>query len=133
MKTSEKDIIEMGFIEVGSWHLDGNYKYGIDHQVGDSEERSLIFAFVSEDELKHLGYTGITLKKRMEEYRSHTNAIDTEGPVAEKIKDLLEQDKEVKIYVLTPSSKLKFYLIRELVPPWNPQGKKPSMEGVTGK
>ena len=136
MDRTEKDIIKIGFMEMGSWCLGGTRESGIDYNIKDSKEKLLIYAFTSADVLKYIGKSTITLKGRMEEYKGITEKH--EKRLADLIKGELENGKVVKIFMqpFPPDSDISLSekedsLIKKFDPPWNIQGRPVSIAGVT--
>lgn len=137
MGGSERDIIKIGFVEMGQWFLSKTCKSGIDYHIRDSEEKLLIYAFTSADMLRYIGKSTITLKGRMDEYKGITEKH--EKRLADLIKGELGNGKVVKIFILpfNPSdsnvslSEKEGSLIKKFDPPWNKQGRPVSIAGVT--
>ncbi len=137
MGKSEKDIIDIGFAEMGHWFSSKTYNSEIDYHVKDSKEKILIYAFTSENEVKYIGKTEITLDKRMYDYRSVANKKH-EGDMVKRIKKQLKEGEGVKIFMLPfpPDSDISLNekeksLTKKFDPPWNKQNRPPSTAGIT--
>jgi len=132
-------LIEIGFQCVGHWKLDGDrLVYELTSQM---KTPNVLYAFVSNGEVKYIGKTTQPLKGRMASYQNPGPTQSTNIKNNENIKMLLEADEAVDIFVL-PDSGLLHYggfhinlaagledgLISKISPPWNGKrtGKSPS-------
>lgn len=130
-------LLEIGFQCVGHWKLDDGRP--VCELTSQMKTPNVLYAFVSNGEIKYIGKTTQPLKGRMAGYQSPDPRQSTNIKNNENIKMLLEADEAVDIFVL-PDSGLLHYggfhlnlaagledgLISEISPPWNgkPGGKK---------
>ncbi len=126
-------LIEIGFQCVGHWKLDGGRP--VCELTSQMKTPNVLYAFVSNGEIKYIGKTTQPLKGRMYSYQNPGPTQSTNIKNNENIKMLLEADEAVDIFVL-PDTGLLHYggfhinlaagledsLIAEISPPWN--GKK---------
>jgi hypothetical protein len=108
MKTI-KDLEGVGFVKTGNWFLTNNES--IDFNLQDEYIKEILYAFVLneiEQEIIYIGKTIKTLKDRMNGYRKPGLSQNTNIRLNKIIKDLLNQQKEVFIYVFKNSEDLMF-------------------------
>ncbi len=127
-------ILNIGFINVGHWKLTNNIlKY---HLISHHTTKNVLYSFVSNGIIKYIGKTTMELSKRMYGYQNPGPSQSTNIRVNFKIKELLENEKHVDIFILTDNGLLKFgdfkinlaagledTLIFEINPGWNFSGK----------
>lgn len=102
MKTIE-DLLKIGFKKAGSWQLnpENRIKYVVENKYLILEH--LLYAFESDSIVRYIGITENTLKNRMSLYKSGHNeksSGSTNKKVYKQIKELLENKKDVNIYIL---------------------------------
>lgn len=128
-------LVNLGFKLAGNWILKIN---NIDFILNNFKKSTdILYAFVSANELKYLGKTTKTLESRMKGYRNPGPSQFTNIRINALIKNELEAEKEVLIYVLDASDLCEYMgykvslaaglediFIRELNPEWNFHGKK---------
>ncbi|BCO31183.1 hypothetical protein TspCOW1_12860 [Thiohalobacter sp. COW1] len=123
-------LIELGFECVGHWKLaDDRPVFELTNQVN---AKNVLYAFVSNGDIKYIGKTTQTLKGRMASYQNPGPSQSTNIKNNENIKTLLKAGEAVDIFVL-PDSGLLHYggfninlaagledsLISDISPPWN--------------
>jgi hypothetical protein len=98
-------LLEIGFEIVGNWEISKKDTSRIAHTISShSDLTDLIYAFVSDNQVKYIGMTDSTLKKRMDLYKSgkeNGTAGSTNKKVHTEILRLLKNQKKVDIYVLS--------------------------------
>lgn len=104
MNNMEK-LENIGFIKVGAWIRDSNLNHTITKHL---DERSLLYSFISDSEVIYIGKTADTLRNRMNGYRNAGKSQRTNTRVKEQILDLLQNKKEVDIYILIDNANLTF-------------------------
>ena len=106
-------LVELGFIEVGSWNLSVKNSERIDFIIKDEflGEQDLLYSFVCDETVYYVGKTDITLKSRMTNYKAGIktgSAGSTNKYVHDKVLNLIKNNKNVKIYILLDNSKLNY-------------------------
>lgn len=128
-------LLNIGFIPVGQWRLDINtIKYNL---TSNHSTSSVLYSFVSNGEIKYIGKTTMKLSQRMYGYQNPGPSQTTNLRVNSKIRDLLENDLPVEIFILIDNGLLRYgdfrinlaagledALIFEINPNWNLSGKK---------
>ncbi|WP_255069420.1 hypothetical protein [Lacihabitans sp. LS3-19] len=97
-------LTEIGFEKVGNWEISKKDTSVIEHTISSHSDRTdLIYAFVSDNQVKYIGMTDSTLHTRMGLYKSGKNASagSTNKKVYVEILSLLNSQKKVDIYVLS--------------------------------
>jgi len=127
------DLIRLeriGFLRAGGWTLkDENLAFELSLMAGATH---LLYAFVVGDDVKSVGKTTRTLKRRMRGYRKPSKTQRTNLRIHREIKRLLESGHTVDIFVLTNESPLQIGefrvnlaasleddIIEKLDPEWN--------------
>lgn len=116
---SVEKLIQKGFGKVGSWRIeDGRPKAELDAAAGSRE--GVLYAFVSESTVMHIGMTGNTLKERIDWYRNPDESQVTHVRVYPKLVQLLEEGVDVDIYADPRDlATRRKDLFDEFRPPWN--------------
>jgi len=123
-------LIEIGFQCVGHWKLDNGRP--VCELTSQMKTPNILYAFVSNGEIKYIGKTAQPLKGRMASYQNPGPTQSTNIKNNANIKTLLESDEAVDIFVL-PDNGLLHYggfhinlaagledsLISDISPPWN--------------
>ena len=124
-------LVDIGFVSVGSWTLNDEE---IEFDLLESHKMTtdVLYSFISNDEIKYIGKTKMKLSQRMYHYKKPGPTQSTNIRVNSKIKELLERDQYVKIYIRTFDGLLRFgnykinlaagledSLIDEIDPEWN--------------
>ena len=133
MENIEK-LENMGFRYVGEWKLENkNPKYNLSESANS---KNILYAFVCDKEVLYIGKSVRTLNERMYGYRNPGLTQTTNQKGNKKIKELLDQGKNIEIYIL-PDNGLLCYggfhvnlaagledsLVANLKPKWNETGK----------
>ncbi len=123
-------LLQIGFRSVGHWKLEnGNPIYELTALINT---QNILYAFISNGEVKYIGKTVQTLKRRMYGYQNPGPTQSTNIKNNEKIRQLLLDGEAVDIFAL-PDNGLLHYggfhinlaagledsLISELSPDWN--------------
>ncbi len=125
-----KRLVEIGFIRVGDWRLvSGRLVFGLDIAI---DSTNVLYAFVSDGEVRYIGKTTRTLPKRMQGYQNPGSSQSTNIRNNTEIKILLALKKNVDIYALPDMGLLRYGefsinlaagledgLIGTLKPKWN--------------
>ena len=111
-----------GFQKISEWQLGGRAKSGIIYTAIPQEfiGKEVVYAFVVEQEIEYIGIAG-NLDDRLNYYRI-TNNSGTNVRIRGKIKEKLEEGKQIKIFAKPITGEKT--LIKDLEPQWNEQGKK---------
>ncbi|NBB22363.1 GIY-YIG nuclease family protein [Runella sp. CRIBMP] len=127
-------LLNIGFINVGHWTFNNNILryYLTSHQA----TRNILYSFVSNGVIKYIGKTTMELTRRMYGYQTPGPSQTTNIRVNGKIKELLQTDQPVDIFILVDNGLLKYgdfkinlaagledTLIYEISPEWNFSGK----------
>jgi hypothetical protein len=96
-------LIEIGFLEVGTWMKSKKNEGRIEFQINQNmDNQDLLYAFESDNIVYYIGKTDKSLKERMNNYKS--GKLETAGStnkyVHDKILDLLGKNRKVNIYIL---------------------------------
>lgn len=128
-------LLDIGFQFAGHWLLEGDRLRVAIRQHG--EQRNVLYAFVCEGEVKYVGKSTQTLRKRMAGYISPGPTSWTNQRNHKSIRSLLAQGDSVDVYAL-PDNGLMHYgafhlnlaagledsIIEMLAPEWNMTVKK---------
>ena len=123
-------LIEIGFQQAGHWRLDGGKL--VSELTRLMTQKNILYAFISDGEVKYIGKTASTLGGRMRGYRNPAETQTTNIRNNRRIHDILASGGAVDIYAL-PDSGLLHYgafhlnlaagleddLIRVINPEWN--------------
>lgn len=123
-------ILEIGFRFAGSWFLDGDsLKYEIKRHANS---KNVLYAFISNGEIKYIGKTTQQFAKRMNGYRKPAKTQSTNINNNQNIKSLLNRGEPVDIFILADNGLLNYggfpinlaagledSLIHQLEPKWN--------------
>lgn len=123
-------LIEIGFQQAGHWRLSGE-KLAPD-LARLATQKNILYAFISDGEVKYIGKTALTLAARMAGYRNPAESQTTNIRNNARIKRILAEGGSVEIYAL-PDNGLLHYgafhlnlaagleddLIRVIDPEWN--------------
>ena len=125
---------DYGFVPVGEWRLTDTVKSGITFRLDRYHNERVIYAFAVDGIPKYVGVcekSNTTLSHRMGRYRGMVGA-GTNQRIAEAIRRSLEGRGTVKIWALSPESRLKYRgldvdlvkglenpLLHQLDPDWN--------------
>lgn len=129
------NLLKIGFIKVGAWSLyNSQIQFSLTSHVS---ERSVLYSFVSSNEIKYIGKTTGTLSNRMKGYQKPGSTQRTNIRENDKIKTLLGHGLPLEIYILPDDGLLKFgdfklsvaagledTLINEFNPEWNITGRR---------
>ncbi len=124
---------DIGFVKVGEWEIMNDYfAHTIENHL---EERKMLYAFVSENDVLYIGKTTNFLRARMNGYKNPHSSQKTNFRVKTKIVEFLSSNKEVSIYILIDKTEFKFggytlclasgledVLIADIKPKWNDRG-----------
>ncbi len=127
-------LLNTGFVSVGHWYLDaGLIKFRL---ASHHATTNVLYCFISNGDVKYIGKTKMQLSQRMYGYQNPGPSQTTNIRVNSKIKDLLENDQPVDIFILTDNGLLKYgdfkinlaagledTLIYEINPTWNLSGR----------
>jgi len=126
-------LLKMGFKKVGSWKLvDGKPKFDITTMVNT---KNVLYAFVSDGEIKYIGKTTMSFKKRMYHYQNPGPTQRTNINNNSRIAEHLSGGHPVDILALADDSMLHYAdfhinlaaglednMVAELNPEWNKAG-----------
>lgn len=127
-------LLEIGFRPIGQWRLERK-KLNIE-LTAMMNNRNVLYAFVSNGEVKYIGKTIQPLQRRMYGYQNPGPTQRTNITNHALLKELLFEGKTVEIFAL-PDNGLLHYggfhinlaagledsLVRTIGPPWNSTGK----------
>ena len=133
MSSQIEKLHEIGFENVGTWSLG---KDSLSYEIRQHEnERSILYAFVADQDVKYIGKSTRPLKQRMNGYRKPGPSQMTNIKGNQGIIDLLKRGVSVQIYVFVQKEPLCYRgfrvnlaagleddLIRQLEPEWNEVG-----------
>ena len=126
-------ILKIGFKYAGNWELQ-------DKQIAcnfksHSSDKNVLYAFVSNGEVKYIGKTTQKLSSRFSGYRNPSKTQSTNIKNNENIKRLLINEEPIDVFVLPDNGLLNYggfsinlaagledSLIEHLSPPWNDSG-----------
>jgi len=132
---SVRILEEIGFEKIGNWVVeDKDLKYNILSLYLDKNE--LLYSFVVNGEIKYIGKTVNSLKKRMYQYQNPGPSQSTNIKNNKNILNSLEKNENVDIYIFKEDEPV-FYngikinlaagledpLIKKFNPEWNKMGK----------
>ncbi len=103
MEKTIEDLKNIGFWYVGYWIKNDKDKLNYQINKEDLMKENLLYAFESDSIVRYIGITENTLKNRMSLYKSGHNeksSGSTNKKVYKQIKELLENKKDVNIYIL---------------------------------
>ena len=103
MEKTIEDLKNIGFWYVGYWIKNDKDKLNYQINKEDLIKENLLYAFESDSIVRYIGITENTLKNRMSLYKSGHNeksSGSTNKKVYKQIKELLENKKDVNIYIL---------------------------------
>lgn len=123
-------LLDIGFQVAGDWFLENGALRITFRQL--AEQRNILYAFVCDGDVKYVGVSTQTLRKRMAGYRSPGPRSTTNIRNNRNIRDVLSQGVAVEVYAL-PDSGLMHYgpfhlnlaagleasIIATLRPEWN--------------
>ena len=129
-----KRLIDIGFRRVGKW---GSISGGIRSELADlSEEKNILYAFISDAEVLYVGKTTQALKKRMYGYQNPGPTQHTNIKGNRLIKELIAKGKDVEIFALADKGLMHFgvfhmnlaaaledSIVATVKPKWNQTGK----------
>lgn len=99
-------IIEIGFKYVGNWSLENDE---IDFDLkSHSESKNVLYAFINNGEIKYIGKTTQTLKKRLYGYKKPNDSQSTNIKNNQNIKTLLINNESVDIFILPDNGLLNY-------------------------
>lgn len=128
-------LLEIGFQFAGHWLLENERLQIVLRMYG--EQRNILYAFVCDGDVKYIGQSTQTLRKRMAGYARPGPDSSTNIKNNHNIRELLDVGATVDVYVL-PDNGLMHYgpyhlnlaagleasLIATLIPPWNGYARK---------
>lgn len=134
-------LLDVGFQVAGHWFLkDGALRMTI-RQHG--EQRNILYAFVCDGDVKYVGKSTQTFRKRMAGYLSPGPTSTTNIRNNKRIRELLAKGVAVDVYVLPDNGLMRYgafhlnlaagledSIIAELAPEWNFNGQR-LPEGLT--
>lgn len=123
-------LLEVGFEHAGHWFIDVEK---LNFQLSRfSSQRNILYAFICDGEIKYIGKTIGTLKKRMSGYKNPGKDQSTNINNHQRIKELISRNVAVEIFALPDNGLLhygQFHLnlaagleddiIRVIDPEWN--------------
>ena len=128
-------LIEIGFQCIGHWKLNDDHL--VCELTSQMRTPNVLYAFVSNGEIKYIGKTTQPLKGRMASYQNPGPTQSTNIKNNENIKSLLKAGEAVDIFVLPDTGLLRYggfhinlaagledSLISDILPPWNGQHSK---------
>lgn len=123
-------LLEIGFQCVGHWRLDGDVI--VCQLTSLMNTRNVLYAFVSNGDIKYIGKTTQSLKARMFNYQKPGPTQSTNIKNNGNIRTLLRAGEAVDIFVLPDNGLLRYggfhinlaagledSLISQISPPWN--------------
>ena len=119
------ELLNLGFQKAGYWVLNSDGVGFVLEQFADCS--SVIYAFVIESSVKYVGKTEVTLKQRIQQYKTPGPTQWTNLRNKDSIIENLRLGKTVEIYALinVPSSDIDAYEKRIIdalhKPEWNKQ------------
>lgn len=127
-------LLNIGFVSIGHWTL--NYdaiKYSL---TSHHTTTNVLYSFISNGDIKYIGKTKMQLSQRMYGYQNPGPSQTTNIRVNAAIKNLLDNDQPVDIFILTDNGLLIYgdfrinlaagledTLIYEINPDWNLSGR----------
>lgn len=127
-------LLNIGFIPVGNWEFqNNNITYNL---TSNHATNNVLYSFISNGEIKYIGKTKMQLSQRMYGYQNPGPTQTTNIRVNRKIKEFLQKEQPVDIFILTDNGLLKYgsfrinlaaaledTLIYEISPKWNLHGR----------
>jgi hypothetical protein len=135
---NSETLLDVGFIDVGVWVIDGDrisYRF---HEIKAEAAKvwfaapNALYAFVRGDQVLYIGKTARSLRKRFRTYCRPGPTQSTNIRCNANIKRAIAEGAEVRLFVFTPISQLRYNdfeinlaagledaLIRQFDPPWN--------------
>lgn len=134
------DLRALEFLDIASWQhgeLPGRLAYASDNGREDqfavlTTAPNALYAFVCGEDVMYIGKTARTIKARFMGYRFPGASQTTNIRCNQRIRELIDRGKSVRILVLAPTSSLQWgsfaldlaagledSLIRHFQPPWN--------------
>lgn len=127
-------LLNLGFIPVGNWELNNNQiAFNL---ISNHATTNVLYSFVSNGEIKYIGKTIMQLSQRMYGYQNPGPTQATNIRVNGDIKELLQIEQPVDIFILIDNGLLKYgsfrinlaaaledSLIHEINPIWNLRGR----------
>lgn len=137
-------LVTAGFEAAGKWYLSKDL-LELDLQPAMATQRDVLYAFAVDGALVYVGKTTLSLRDRMQRYKTPVKNSDNGGSTNIKnnnnILVALRNGKEVKIFILripgqhrhgefliSVAAGLETNLIAELAPPWN--GRRPIVRPI---
>lgn len=124
-----KNLVNIGFNHLGNWIHQGKT---ISYTIKDINRKNFLYTFVVDDEIKYIGKSTQTIAKRFSGYIKPGPSQTTNIKNNKNITNEIKQNKEVKIYIFTDNTPLKYGefnislsagleddLIKQINPPWN--------------
>ncbi|MER8696990.1 GIY-YIG nuclease family protein [Mesorhizobium opportunistum] len=131
-------LLNLGFKDIAVWvALSDGIDYRLDglNEQADTlllDEPNSLYAFVSGDQVKYIGKTARSIRKRFVGYRKPHPGQRTNWRCHNKIQEILRRDEALRILIFSPISYLRYgdfeinlaagledSLIAEFNPPWN--------------
>lgn len=142
--SSAQTLLDLGFVRLGQWTISNG---GIAYQVHEADaaahkirldQKNALYAFVYAEQVRYIGKTAQTLKKRFIGYCNPGSGQSTNLRCNDKIKTALKQmNSAIEIYAFNPISHLRYgdfeiniaagledSLIEAFKPAWNKRGPK---------
>jgi hypothetical protein len=136
----KKELLEVGFVEIGHWSLVNNeIEIILTHQDYANLLKNnayALYAFCENNTIRYIGKTSSTLKRRFNHYRKGTQ-LNNRRIREEEIKPILSAGKKIAVLAAVFPSQIKWgrfdinlaagledTLIDQLNPCWNRVGKK---------
>jgi len=123
-------LIEIGFKYAGNWRLNGDQ---LDCDLKNhATSKNVLYAFVSNGDIRYIGKTTQQLKSRFSGYRNPGKTQSTNINNNANIRSLLVKEEPVDIFILPDNGLLNYggfpinlaagledSLIQHILPPWN--------------
>lgn len=138
MYLSSEVLLNLGFMDVARWVHHGDLlTYELDHEdaatlQGRLDDPAALYAFVQDDQVRYIGKTARSVRKRFVGYCRPGIRQSTNIRCHRRIKEALASGGEVRILLFTPTSHLRYgdfdinlaagledSLIKVFDPPWN--------------
>lgn len=127
-------LLNIGFLSVGQWFLEKKQlKYSLS---SNHSTKNVLYGFISNGDIKYIGKTIMPLSQRMYGYQNPGPSQTTNIRVNDAIRNLLEHDYPVEIFILADNGLLRYgdfkinlaagledSLIFEINPEWNLSGR----------
>ncbi len=99
-------LLRIGFVSAGHWTLDNEIiRFNL---ASHHTATNVLYSFISNGEIKYIGKTKMHLSQRMYGYQNPGPSQTTNIRVNEKIKELLQEEKPVSIFILVDNGLLKY-------------------------